>query len=272
MHHYSVLMSVYGKEKAEYLSQAMESMLAQTVRPSDFVLVCDGPLTPELDAVIVDYEKREPELLQVVRLQENRGLGNALNVGLEYCKHDLIARMDSDDISMPNRCEVQTALFAENPELSVSSATVQEFQNTVDEAVGCRKLPLTHREICTFSKKRSPFNHPAVMFRKAAVKAVGGYRSCYPYFEDYDLWVRMLQAGYMGRNVDEPLLYMRADKSLYHRRRGFRYAGYMLRFHKNLRKSGWTTWADYLTGALPHAILGLLPVTVTKQVYRKLHR
>lgn len=135
MQNYSVLMSVYHKEKPEYLKQAIESIQAQTLQTDDFVLVCDGPLNPELDAVIAAKQQEMGGTLNVVRLAKNGGLGNALNQGIKHCKNELVARMDSDDIAYPDRCEKQLNMFNTHPEVSICSGVVEEFTadpNVVD--------------------------------------------------------------------------------------------------------------------------------------------
>ena len=175
MQDYSVLMSVYYKEKAEYLKTAMRSMFDQTFPTNDFVLVCDGKLTDDLNAVINEMKNAYPDILNVIRLPQNSGLGNALNEGLKYCKYELVARMDSDDISLRDRCEKQIKFFEKYSELSIISGTVIEFENKIDNIVGKRLLPTTNEEIKKFMKKRNPFNHPAVMFKKTAVEKSGGY-------------------------------------------------------------------------------------------------
>ena len=170
MQNYSVLMSVYHKEKPEYLRQAIESIQSQTVPASDFVLVCDGPLNPELDAVIAVKQQEMGMTLNVVRLEKNGGLGNALNEGIKHCKNELIARMDSDDIAYPDRCEKQLAVFSAHTEVSICSGIVEEF-TTSPEIIDARRVPPeTNAEIVEFAKKRNPFNHPCVMYKKSAVK------------------------------------------------------------------------------------------------------
>ena len=124
---YSALMSVYHKEKPEYLKQAIESIQAQTLLTDDFVLVCDGPLNDALDGVISAKQQEMGTVLNVVRLTKNGGLGNALNEGIKHCKNELIARMDNDDIAYPDRCEKQLAVFDEHPEVSICSGIVEEF-------------------------------------------------------------------------------------------------------------------------------------------------
>ena len=160
MQNYSVLMSVYHKEKPEYLRQAIESIQAQTVPTNDFVLVCDGPLNPELDAVIAAKQQEMGDTLNVVRLVKNCGLGNALNEGIRHCKNELVARMDSDDIAYPNRCEKQMAIFNVHPEVSVCSGIVEEFTTDPNSVDSKRVPPETNAEIVEFAKKRNPFNHP----------------------------------------------------------------------------------------------------------------
>lgn len=268
---YSVLMSVYYKEKPEYLSAAMRSIFQQTAPTNDFVLVCDGPLTAELDAVIAEESASHPELT-VVRLKVNGGLGNALNVGIKQCKNELVARMDSDDISMSDRCARQLAVFAADPKLDICSGTVLEFREDPAQVVGKRELPETTEQIRAFSRKRNPFNHPAVMFRRSAVEAAGGYSETFHLFEDYYLWIRMLRRGSAGHNIREPILYMRTPADLYLRRGGAGYAADMLRFHKWILSTGWSSRMDYLTGALPHAAVCVMPNSVRGAIYQRLHR
>ena len=172
---YSVLMSVYHKENAEYLRIAMDSIWEQSVSTDDFVLVCDGPLNNSLDAVIAEMEDNHSELT-VVRLEKNGGLGNALNEGIKYCKHELVARMDSDDISRPDRCKRQLAVFRKHSDISICSGVVEEFTVSTNEIEARRELPEKQKEIVAFAKKRNPFNHPCVMYKKSAVEAAGGYQ------------------------------------------------------------------------------------------------
>ena len=180
--------------------------------------------------------------------------------------------MDTDDISKPDRCEKQLALFRDNPEVSLSSGTVSEFVEDPAQPTGLRTLPLTDQEIREFSKKRNPMNHPCVMFRKSAVEAVGGYKETYHLFEDYYLWVRMLMNGYKAQNTADILLDMRTPADIYMRRGGKRYAEDMLRFHKWLKSKGWSSTKDYLTGAIPHALVCVLPNGLRKAIYKGLRK
>ena len=245
---YSVLMSVYYKEKPEYLQQSMESILNQTVPTDDFVLVCDGPLTPELDSVISQYST-----LHVVRLKENGGLGNALNEGMKHCQHELIARMDSDDISRPDRCERELKVFADYPVVDVVSGTIEEFITSPDEVYSRRVLPENNDEIVEFAKKRNPFNHPAVMYRKSAVEAAGGYKDFY-LLEDYFLWIRMIQQGCQGYNIPEPVLWMRAGSDLYGRRGGWKYVESEKKLFSYMLNKGFITSSQYRSAMFSRAV------------------
>lgn len=179
-------------------------MFNQTIPPDDFVLVCDGELGNDLNEIISQFEISHPGIFNVVRLEKCGGLGNALNVGMKYCKYELIARMDSDDISLPDRCCLQLAKFDEDKELDIVSGTVLEFWNSVDNIRTKRELPANNEEIYEYAKKRSPFNHAAVMFKKSVVKAAGGYQD-FPFFEDYYLWLRMLRNNVKAYNVKQPI-------------------------------------------------------------------
>ena len=166
---YSVLMSVYYKENSEHLRAAMDSIWNQTIPTDNFILVCDGPLNADLDAVIKEMEKEHSNTLCIVRLKKNVGLGNALNEGIKHCKHELVARMDSDDISRSDRCERQLAVFREHPDVSICSGIVEEFSTSTTKIEAKRVPPEMQDEIFAFSKKRNPFNHPCVMYKKTAV-------------------------------------------------------------------------------------------------------
>ena len=267
---YSVLMSVYHKENPEYLRAAMNSIWEQTVKTDDFVLVCDGPLTPELDAVIAEMQEEHPELT-VVRLAKNGGLGNALNEGMKHCKNDLVARMDSDDISRPDRCERQLAVFRDYPEVSIVSGVVEEFTQSTEQIDSRRVLPETHKEILDFARKRNPFNHPCVMYRKAAVEAAGGYKDFY-LLEDYYLWIRMLQNDAIGYNIQEPLLWMRAGSDMYKRRSGLRYARSQKALFKYMRDTGWITTGQYIKSSAIRGASSLAPNGLREFVFKKVLR
>ena len=268
---YSVLMSVYHKEKPKYLKQAIESIQAQTLSTNDFVLVCDGLLNEQLDSVIATKQQEMGESLNVVRLAKNGGLGNALNEGIKHCKNELVARMDSDDIAYPDRCEKQIAAFNTHSEVSICSGIVEEFTtdpNTVDTR---RVLPETNAEIVEFAKKRNPFNHPCVMYKKSAVEAVGSYQDFY-LLEDYYLWLRMLMAGYQGYNIQEPLLHMRAGSDMYLRRAGLKYAKTQAKLFKFMKQQGFIGEGQYIKSCVIRSGSSLAPNWLRKFMFEKVLR
>lgn len=268
---YSVLMSVYCKEKPLYLEQAMDSIWQQTMQTNDFVLVCDGPLTSGLDEVIAKMEKQHGNHLTVVRISENGGLGNALNQGIKYCKNELVARMDSDDISRPERCELQVKVFNENESVSIVSGTVEEFKE-VKEAIDVRRvLPEQHHEIVQFAKRRNPFNHPCVMYKKSEVEAAGGYKDFY-LLEDYYLWIRMIQNGAIGYNVQEPLLWMRAGSEMYMRRAGRKYAKSQRNLFKYMRQTHYIGMTQYVSSIVIRSISSVVPNQVREVMFKKFVR
>lgn len=268
---YSVLMSVYGKEKPEHLRQSVESMLAQTAPPGDFVLVCDGPLTPELDDVVERFVQAHPELFQIVRLPENRGLGQALNAGLAVCRYDLVARMDSDDISVPDRCARQLLAFSDRPDLAVVGGEAAEFEQDPTHPVSVRRPPRQPGEILRYAGLRNPMNHPTVMYRKSAVLDSGGYRDA-PLHEDYDLWVRMLRRGEQMCNLPRILCYMRVDGGMYARRGGLRYWRVISEFHWELCRTRFCTRSQCAVSIAAYTVSCLVPACVRRRLYQRVLR
>lgn len=268
---YSVLMSVYVKENPEVLRQSMESIRMQTAPTNDFVLVCDGPLNEELDAVISDMQRIIGDMLHVVRLQENAGLGNALNAGMRYCKNDLVARMDSDDIAYPDRCERQLTIFKHKSDVDICSGTVEEFSESTEKIEVQRIPPETHEEILAFAKKRNPFNHPCVMYRKEAVEAAGGYQDFY-LLEDYYLWLRMLMDGRKGYNIQDPLLYMRAGSDLYKRRAGWKYAKAQCELFMFMKKKGLINSVNCIISCIIRVISSCVPNWLRKRMFKSVLR
>lgn len=267
---YSVLMSVYHKEKPEYLRAAIDSILNQTVEADDFVIVCDGPLNEGLDKVIADYVRTVPGLFNVYRLSKNMGLAKALNNGILQCKNELIVRMDSDDISAPDRVEKQLKAMHEY-DADIVGSNIIEFTGTIKNTGSTREVPEKNDDIIRFAKKRSPFNHPSVMYKKSAVTDAGFYED-YRFFEDYNLWITMLRKGYKGYNVQENLLYMRAGQDMYKRRGGFGYVKCIVRFQNHLRETGFISLRRFLFGVVSRTIVSIIPNGARTGIYTKLLR
>lgn len=219
---FSVLLSLYKKENPKYLKEALDSIFCQTVRSDDVVLVEDGLLPDNLEVVVRDYERQYHEL-HVVRFEQNRGLGVALNEGMRYCKHDIIARGDTDDINHPDRFERELKILLEHPEYDLISAWIDEFVDNPKQIHSQRRLPEKPEDIYKYGKHRCPVNHPVAMYRKKAVEKVGGYQTdLFP--EDYYLWMKMLEAGYKFYNIQDSLLSFRYNPETIKKRGGWRYA------------------------------------------------
>lgn len=224
MENYSVLMSVYYKERAENLRLSIQSMIDQSVAPEQLVLVCDGPLTELLNEVIAEYESNYPQMFTVVRLDRNGGLGAALNYGLKFCRNEYVARMDSDDIAVRERVHLQLTALMNMPEISVIGGQIAEFCEDSDCVIGYRTVPTTEGGICAYMKRRNPMNHVTVMFRKSHILNVGGYHAFQgPGFEDYYLWVSLLVNGYQLQNINEVCCKVRVNYGQYARRGGYQY-------------------------------------------------
>lgn len=228
----SVLMSVYHKEKSEQLSLALESVINQTYRPKEIVLVKDGPLDEALELTIESFVQRYPDLMKIVALKENRGLGFALSIGLKNCSYEWVARMDSDDIALPARFEKQFQFLTKNKTVDILGTNIEEFDRVPGDLKRYKVNPETHEALIKNIQFRSPFNHPTIMFRKEAVLAAGNYSGEILLFEDYTLFLRMMKAGCRFHNLQEVLLYFRIGDGLQtiKRRSGLHYAKKELKF------------------------------------------
>ena len=268
---YSVLMSVYAKERPEWLRAAVESMLSQTVPPSEFVIVEDGPLTDELYKEIARFVAGNPSLFRVVSYPENRGLGYALREGIASCTKPVVARMDSDDLARPKRLETQLFLMEERG-LDMVGSQVVEFVESPDRPVAVTDLPEGYDAIVAYSKRRNPFRHPPMTFRREKVLEAGSYSSEFFYFEDWDLFNRMLAIGCRAENIHEPLVAMRVTSDFYARRGGVAYLRHAWRFKRSQVRRGWFTPVDFVASFLPQAAVCLLPNVTRIAIYTKMLR
>lgn len=268
---YSVLMSVYYKEHPDYLRQSMQSIYDQTIPTDDFVLVCDGPLTPELDTVIADMQQQFGPRLNVCRLLKNGGLGKALNFGIGQCKNDLVARMDSDDISRPDRCEKEIKMLIAHPEISILGGFIEEFIEDTNHICSMRAVPEKQDEILRFAKKRNPFNHVSVMYRKSAVESVGSYKSFF-LLEDYYLWIRMLNNGHQGYNLQEPLVWVRVGRDMYKRRGGWEYFLSQRKLLCYMHQSKFITYSQYLMGTFIRLGVAMAPNNFRSFIFNNILR
>lgn len=219
---FSVLISVYCNDNTEYLRGAVKSVIScQTVKPDEVIIVVDGPVPEILEKEIKELNDDNPQI-KVLWQKENKGLGAALNIGLKACSNELVARMDADDISVPNRFEKQIEFMEFHPEIAICGGQISEFIDSVDNIVGYRRVPLDPEDCRKYYRDRDPLNHVTVMFHKSAVMEVGNFL---PWHLDEDtyLWGRLLKAGYKIANLPDTLVKVRVGKEMYARRGGWKY-------------------------------------------------
>ncbi len=268
---YSVLMTVYKSENPEYFRLSLESMLNQTKPSNDIVVVKDGSVTESIQNVIDDCDKAYLDRIHQLQLKENVGLGLALNAGLEICQNELVARMDSDDISLPERCEKQIALFESDPELDIVGTQILEFIDDPSNVVGKRSVPTKHEDILKFDKRRDPFNHPTVMYRKSKVMKYGPYGN-YRKNQDTDLWIKMLSNGCKCANTEEELLMFRFDEGTYRKRKTWLNTKSLISIRWNAYRIHYCSFMDFLVVAIAQLGMFILPESFQKFIYGKLRR
>lgn len=219
----SVVTSVYRNDRPEFVRRALDSVtLLQTRHPDEVVLVVDGPVPTDLEIFIKDYSEKSSITFNVVWLPENKGLGNALRLGVEHASHPIIARMDSDDVSSTDRFEKQLQYMETHPECDVLGGQITEFIDNEDNIVGKREVPCSNDGIVMWLKGRCPFNHMTVTMLRSRVLAVGNYLDWH-FNEDYYLWIRMAEAGCRFANLPDTLVNVRVGKEMYQRRGGWKY-------------------------------------------------
>lgn len=258
-------MSVYKKENPAFLKRALESIYAQTLKADEIVLVEDGEIPLALDEVISQYSD-----LHVVKLERNLQLGRALEAGLKACHYDLVARMDTDDIMMPDRLEKQYQYMIGHPEITVCGGDIAEF---MDEDVILREkhMPSSPQDLYRYGKKRNPLNHMTVMFRKSAIEAVGGYRH-FPGLEDYDLWSRLLANGYQIANIPEVLVKARIGDRFASRRGGWAYFKRYLQLRKEQHRIGYLDTKEYIVACVLTFGMTVMPEKLREKAYAVLRK
>lgn len=268
---FSVLMSVYRKEVPEFFDLSLKSnLIDQTRKPDEMVLVCDGPLTSELDAVIEKYEKLCPQL-KVYRLRENGGLGKALNYGLSRCSFELVARSDSDDVCDSTRFEKQINFMQEHPEIDFVSSAIDEFNTDWHQPHNVKHMPTTHDELVQMTKMRNPMNHMAVVFKKTAVLACGSYIH-QQYTEDYFLWVRAMANGSKFANIDECLVHARVGNGMTARRGSRTYIGSWKELSDFMIEHKMINRIEYIKRMISIVGFVYIPTGLKAFVYKKLLR
>lgn len=264
---FSVLLSVYYEEIPQYLHDALVSIWDdQTLKPDQIVLVKDGPLTEALDVCINSWIQKLGDVFTVVTLEKNVGLAIALNRGLEHCRYELVARMDTDDISLPTRFEKQIEFMENNADIAASSATLEEWDEHFQKKIGLRELPQSPDKLRKFAKNRSPLSHSVSIFRKSIVLSLGGYP---PFLksQDFALWSLLLVRGYKLANLPDVLLKMRCGEN-FMARRAVAYFKSELIVLQYQREIGFISFGDYIWNVLFRFALRILPNPVKRLLYQ----
>lgn len=264
---FSVLMSVYKKEKANNLKTAIDSIVNQTLIPNEFIIIEDGPLTSELENVLNAYT-RKYNWIKTIKLEKNVGLGAALKEGVLHCNYEYIARMDSDDVAISNRFQKQINFLLKHPECDVLGGNIVEFEDLSQKDLLARKVPIDKNEMLKFLKKRNPMNHVTVIFKKESVLDVGNYLDC-PYFEDYYLWVRMLKNDKKLINIDETLVRVRAGIEMTNRRGKLKYVKSIINFENKLYKLGFINYIEYLFNITLRSLVAFIPNKIRYYIYQE---
>lgn len=263
---FSVLMSVYKNDKPLFLDLALKSIWDnQTLKPNEIVLVEDGLLNEDLLYVIKQFESNAP--LKVIKLPKNLGLGAALNEGLKNCSFDLVARMDADDISKPDRFYKQIIYYQQNPHIDIFSSYIDEFVENIDNVISVRKVPISSKDCANYIKFRCPLNHPAVMFKKKKILEVGGYKH-FHLKEDIYLWLRLYEANANFGNIPESLLLFRTSLDMYSRRKGLKYAISEFKIFKFRHKIGLINLVEFVFFSSFTIFIRLLPKKIIPIVYK----
>lgn len=270
---FSIITSVYKNDKPEFIRVALDSMLKeQTVKPDEIVLVQDGPVPYETSRLLNEYLDKYRGKINIIKLEENKGLGNALMLGVEYAKYDIVARMDSDDICATDRFEKQLAYLDAHPECDIVGGQITEFIDTPDNIVGKRNVPCDNDAIYHYMRSRCALNHPTVMFRKKAVLDAGNYKDWF-WNEDYYMWIRMMERGCVFTNLPDVLVNMRSGIDQYGRRGGMKYFKSEIGIKKLMLEKGMITRNQYIANYIQRFIIQLLlPNSVRGWVFRTFAR
>ncbi|HCT5819430.1 glycosyltransferase [Citrobacter sedlakii] len=267
--HFSVLMSLYIREKAENLHHCLQSLYNQTLHADEIVLVYDGPISEDLENVVNHWMTYLP--INIVKLKENVGLGQALNCGLAQCKHDIVARMDTDDICHSDRFMKQIDFLSNNKDVAILGSYIEEFDASPDNIISKRVVPINHQDIEKQIKKQNPFNHMSVVFSKSKVIQVGGYQHHY-LMEDYNLWLRLLTSNVKAANLPSVLVYVRAGKDMINRRSGWRYISSEYHLARLKRSLGYqniiSSYAYFVLRSAPR----LFPLFLLKMTYHLIRK
>ena len=265
---FSLLLPTYHADEPRFLERAFVSAVHEQVRrPNEVVLVRDGQVPNALKDTLDRLTAESPVPVVRVDLDTNRGLGFALDAGLAACNYEIVARMDSDDVSLPERFARQVPLLEQGYDL-VGTALL-EFGMHEDDIVGLRTPPTDESEIAKWARFHDPFNHPTVVYRRQMVVAAGGYRDL-PLLEDYWLFARMIEHGARVANLAEPLVKYRIGAGAYARRGGWTLLRSELTLQRQFRASGFVTRWQYARNLVVRGGYRLVPETIRRAAYRRI--
>ncbi|KAM9861895.1 glycosyltransferase [Leucobacter sp. BZR 635] len=264
---FSLLLPVYAGDDPSFLRLAFESSVdAQTLRPSEAVIVQDGPVTEALTRELARIEQASPIPVRIVRLPENLGLTGALNAGLDACKYPVVARMDADDVSAPERFARQWDLLAEGYDLVGTG--MAEFESDPEVIVSVRIPPSGSAQIRDHARTHNPFNHPTMMYRVAALDAVGRYQP-FGKMEDYWLGIRLIDSGARVENIAEPLVKYRVGAGAFARRGGWQEAKTEWALQREMLRMGFVTRGQYLRNVVVKGVYRLMPASLKRVLFRR---
>lgn len=266
---FTVLLSLYHKESAEYLCQCLNSIQKNTLCPDQIVIVYDGPIGEELENTVSMFLKCLP--IDIIAIPQNVGLGKALNLGLKICNNDIVFRMDTDDICLPDRFEKQICYLINNPEVVLLGGAITEYDESMKVSQGVRFSVTEHLQIKQYCKKRNPFNHMTVAFKKNVIEKIGGYQH-HLYMEDYNLWLRVISAGYQTHNLDDILVNARTGTNMILRRKGMGYIKSELQLAKLKYDLNIDGFVGTFNCALVRILPRLLPLSMLEFVYKRLRK
>ena len=264
---FSLLLSVYQGDEKDWLKLAFQSIINQTHLPDEIILVEDGKIPRDLKEVIRTFEKNKKKIpLKVISLKQNQGLATALNKGIAACKYEWIARFDADDINLPDRFQKQVDFLRKNPNLDLLGGHSLEFFKISQTSFRVKKIPYNSLDVRAFAKKRNPFNHMTVFYKKSAVLKAGGYED-FPAMEDYHLWVKMLLLNFRLVNLPENFVLQRANQKMFARRRGLKYLKTEWRLHSFFLKSNFINLLEFIRNIILRSAVRLIPAFLLRWAY-----
>ena len=263
---FSVLISVYHKENPLFLQKCLTSMVRQSVLPFKIIVVKDGQLTPALAEVLESFQQTHPELFYITGYETNLGLGKALQFGLQFVETPWVARMDSDDIAVPIRFQQQIEFLKSHSEIDVLGCYLAEFESDENKTTRIKKVPVTHEEIYNVAHLFNPMNHMTVFMKTQSVLEAGGYKHA-PFFEDYDLWIRMLAMGMKFHNLPLSLVLGRVGNDMVGKRHGLQYLRYEYQQFQRMRALEFLTGFQYYKALTLRLPLRLLPKKILAALY-----